>query len=391
MKGIIELMDVVESYGDAMVIYLSILIYTTIVSKLVFMNSNKRFTRTLGEGNVVVTKVGMLGAMVSLALLIFFMGIRGAVSDTSSYISIFWFSDKTMDQIGEIFSDPEVKGVLWEVYMVFFKNCISDNFIWWLVSIATFQGFAVAKFFVKYSEQFDFSCYLFVAGATFTWMLNGIRQFTAVCIVLLALEWFFKKKYIGFLLAIVIAYGFHNTVLIWLAFFLFIKGKPFNKNLIIVMLVVCAVLASGSFDSLLNSALEGSNYEDYVSTFQDDDGVNPISVLLYAIPTILSFISRKRIEAIEHPKYIDYFINMSCITVVIAFVGIFTSGVLIGRLPIYFSMVDLVLLPWIIENGFDKGIGSIMKVLCYICYLIYFFISLDGLGYHSLLLHANFV
>ena len=86
-------------------------------------------------------------------------------------------------------------------------------------------------------------------------------------------------------------------------------------------------------------------------------------------------------------------VNLSVSIFVLSVIGMFTSGILIGRLPIYFSMCNLVLLPWLIENCFSAGEEDLIKKGCYIgyfCYFIYFcYISNSGLTYHSISLHIS--
>lgn len=378
-----------EFLGDTMmVVYWAIFIYTTAVSmfccKLSYSNNE-----IANRENSYMNRVGIFGALISFLVLIFFSGVRTYVADTSAYILSFEKSVATLGDIPDILRS-DGKGVLFEAYMVFFKKCISDNYTNWLMSLSIFQGFAVARFFSKYSDSFDFSCYLFIASGTFTWMHNGIRQFTAVCIILLAIDFLFQNRQIVFILFVVIAFFVHNTVIIWVLFAFIVKGEALNKKVIFAIIgaAICVVFVD-SFTNILSGALENTNYEGATEQFKEDDGVNPITTLIYSIPVIIAFWRRKYILSIERPQYIDTLINMSGVAASISLIGNFTSGILFGRLPIYFAVGNFVVLPWLINNCFWNRDRAIMKFCCYVGYFAYYiyymYISSNGMEYYSIL------
>lgn len=379
--------DISKITGGSMIVYWSIFIYTAVVSLLFSKYKSKKSVRIIENEKIRIRKVGIVGTMISFALLIFFTGMRADVSDTFMYIATFSETPYVIDDIPNILISDE-KGPLWIAYMVFFKCCISSDCTHWLMSIAIFQGFAVAKFLSNFSEDFAFSAYLFIADSSFMWMLNGIRQFTAVCIVLLAYKLLINKKYIFFIIIVLISYKIHNTVILFIPFCFIINMNPFKIKTIIII-----ILLTISFSFIMNSPsiLTAIGYDDnYTESFSEDDGVNIVSVVLYSIPVIISFMSKKRLIKSKYPKYINTFINSSIIATLIGFIGTFTSGILVGRLPIYFSMSNLVLLPWIIENGLKAGSKNIVKYLCYIGYFLYFIyymiIANGAMAYHSAVL-----
>ena len=118
-----------------------------------------------------------------------------------------------------------------------------------------------------------------------------------------------------------------------------------------------------------------------------DDGTNIIRVLVESIPTIIAFIYKNKIKKISTP-IIDLCINMSkrgsgkyVISVILS------SGIMIGRLPIYFTMYNLILLPWLISNLFERNVKILIYYIAIICYFTYFyyqfFITWNGSKYIS--------
>ena len=104
-----------------------------------------------------------------------------------------------------------------------------------------------------------------------------------------------------------------------------------------------------------------------------DDGMNPLRVLIYSVPAIISLMGLKYIKAVNDPV-INFSVNTSTVTAAIAIVAMGTSGIFIGRLPIYVNIyANCILLPWEIENTFADHIARIVKFGAMFCYLVFFY------------------
>ena len=125
-----------------------------------------------------------------------------------------------------------------------------------------------------------------------------------------------------------------------------------------------------------------------------DDGANIIRVLVESVPIIIAFIYRNKIKDKLTP-IIKLSINMSLIASGLYIISnIARSGVLLGRLPIYFSMYNLILLPWLIKNIFNKEEKRLVYYLMVILYLVFFYyqmvVTWNGFGYASKILGLNY-
>ena len=164
---------------------------------------------------------------------------------------------------------------------------------------------------------------------------------------------------------------FHQTALIMLPIAFIVQGKAWNgKTILFIVLSVAAVFFVDKFTNILENMLSDTQYQNVVSDWQswNDDGTNFLRVLVYSVPAILAFIGRKRIIADDDPV-ITMATNASLITVGIYFVSMVTSGIFIGRLPIYVSLYsNCILLPWEIENVFARSTSQLLKLLLIVCY-----------------------
>ena len=90
---------------------------------------------------------------------------------------------------------------------------------WLLIVCAAITTFGVIFFSYHNSKNIALSIFLYIALYFYFFSMNGVRQFVAIGILLVASEFARRRKIIPFVLLIVIAVGFHNTsvfgIVIW--------------------------------------------------------------------------------------------------------------------------------------------------------------------------------
>lgn len=262
------------------------------------------------------------------------------------------------------------------VLSVVIKSVLGDNFRWYLMLFAFLQGAVLIFFFRKYSTQYILSIFLFVASTDYiSWMFNGIRQFSAVTIILLATELMLKRKYIPLIIVILIASTFHQSALLMIPFVIISQGEAWNKKTIFfIMGVLLAVLFVGQFTNILDDALSTTQYTNVVSDYMsaEDDGTNPLRVLVYSIPAIIAFIGRDTIKQ-SNNALINFCANMSIISMGLYIVSMVTSGVYIGRLPIYCSLYGYILLSWEVKHVFSESNKKTIKISLVFGYLAFYY------------------
>ena len=245
-----------------------------------------------------------------------------------------------------------------------------------LTIVALIQGFCLMKVYRRYSCDFWFSIFVFVATTDlYSWMYNGIRQFTAVAISFLAAGYIFRKKYIRAMLVVGFASLFHRSALLVIPVIFIAQGKPWNwKTLLVIVGTLLAMSFSGAFTGMLDSALQDTQYRNVVSdwTSWQDDGTNPLRVLVYSVPTILSLFCRKKIQN-SGDRSVQVACNMGIVSTALYMISMVTSGIFMGRLPIYFSLyANGILLPWELKHVFGKS----LKAAAIVCYVMFSFVQL---------------
>ena len=72
-------------------------------------------------------------------------------------------------------------------------------------------------------------------------------------------------------------------------------------------------------------------------------------------------------------QIIQLLISVRIVSVGFYVVSMFTSGIFIGRVPIYFSLYSYILLPWEIDNMFTKRSAKLVYIIAVGAYLIFYY------------------
>ena len=314
-------------------------------------------------------------ALLVFAPIIWMAGTRGFVGDTGMYYDAFSAMPSSLSGLSA-YALERTKDTGFYVFSALVKIFITDNAFVYLTILAIIQGLAVLLVYRKYSTSYIFSIFLFVISTDYVaWMYNGIRQFTAVIMIFVATTFMLKRKYMPLVLVILLASTMHQTALIMIPLVFIAQGEAWNKKtLMFIVLALLAILFVGEFTDILDVALEETQYENVISDYESfqDDGTNPLRVLIYSIPAILAFLGRKIIRRVDDPL-INFCTNMSIISAGLYLISMVTSGIYMGRLPIYASLYGYILLPWEIENIFNHKSRKIVYAGLILCYFLFYY------------------
>ena len=327
-------------------------------------------------------KVSATVAYITVAYIIFWVGMRSGVADTRAYIGGFEANHKTLADIPSILLS-NAKGQAWIALTVFFKNCISTNYHVWLMALALFMGLSVARCYQRYSEAFFFCMLIFILNGNFTWMLNGMRQFFCVCALMLALPWLINGETKKYVVLIAILSLIHFTVWLMVPLYFVLRQQPWSKLIWLSCLcVLCACMLAEPFANIVEDSLQSTSYSDSTVFNTGDDGVHPLRVLVAAAPAILAWFKRKN-YATENNMLLNICINASFLTALLYLFGVFTSGIMMGRLPIYCELLATLGLPSIINRYATSNSRTILFYACIFFYSLFFYVTLSNSYYVS--------
>lgn len=257
---------------------------------------------------------------------------------------------------------------------VIFKSLIGESSTAFFLLIAFIQGICLVYVYRKYSCNYAMSIFLLLASTDYVaWMHNGIRQFIVVAISFACFPLIQKKKYFSVIFILVIASTIHAMALIVIPFIFISQGKAWNKKSLLFLIgVVLSIIFLDQFTNIVTTTMENTQYSAGVGDFLSDTGVNIYRVIVYSVPTIISLIFKRRLDRYQN-RMINFCINMSIVSSGLYIIGYFTSGIMFGRLPIFFSLYNYILLPWEIQNLFTRESAKIITVVCCGLYLFFFY------------------
>lgn len=306
--------------------------------------------------------------VVMVIILIIFAGMRTRYNDTRTYVETYElfpvYLDKIVWSLGDNPGFVFVMGVLQKLgassqtFLLFFSALTLGIYFW---------------FFKKYSNNILFTVFLFLVFAGFTFTLAAIKQCMAVAFCLVAVDRALKKKWVPFVLWILLASTFHPYSLMYLVV-PYLICKPWCKRTYWTVLVFA--LAGILLEILLGTLLDITSMlgEEYDASSFVGEGVNPFRLIVVSVPLIISFLARNYIAKMDEKQETAYFlfVNLAILNAEIMFVALFGTANYFARLANYFAVFQALSIPWLLRF-FDKKSRSILTVIAVFSYLFFFY------------------
>lgn len=298
-------------------------------------------------------------------------------SDTWLYISVFENFPVGWSDVVERFRQAE-SGQAFLVLQYLVKRIFGNNVTAFRVVLALIHSIPLVMIFRKYSESYLMTIFLFVAsGCHSGWMMNGIRQFIAVVIIFAATPLMLEKRLGLVAMIVLLAATFHTSALLMLPVIFIVQGRAWNtKTNFYIVVALLAMYVFDNYTGVIDAMLQGTEYEGAVQNWQalGDDGTNPVRVFVNAIPMLVAFLGHNHIKY-ENNNMLNICVNMSVITTGLYLISMVTSGIMIGRLPIYTSLYNFILLPNLVSRIFNESSSRMIRVLMIGFYLLYYMIE----------------
>lgn len=298
---------------------------------------------------------------------------KDTIGDTYAYMRGFRNTNPSFAAIPEVLAQ-EGKDRGFSVFNILIKMIIGDHYQIYFGIVAAICLFCVAYVYRKYSCNFAMSMFLFLASSDYIqWTHNGMRQFIAVCIIFAATDLLLKKKYIRYILIVLLASTIHATALLMIPVCFIVQGKGWNtRSVLFTIAVLIAINFSGSLSVFIVDFMTDTQYSSEVNQFLATEGTNILRVVVFMIPPVLALVFRRYLNAAKYP-ILDLSVNMSIISMGAYIISAVTSGIFIGRIPIYFSLYNYILLPWLVENVFEKRSQKLVYAVIIVCYMYFYY------------------
>lgn len=189
-------------------------------------------------------------------------------------------------------------------------------------------------FIRKYTCNLTLSVYFFITMGVYVFAMAAVKQTAAVALLMIASDRAFEKKYLQFVVWLLVAELFHPYAFVYLIV-PFMSFIPWTWKTY-VLLAGTAVVSMGLSRLMggilaMTDALGG----DYSATEFLGAGVNIFRVLVVWVPVGLSFLARKYIR-VNSDRISNYIINLTMVNAMVMFVGLFGTANYFARLANYF-------------------------------------------------------
>lgn len=317
-------------------------------------------------------RYGRLPVAVIAATLIILAGTRPNIGDTFAYRSMFWSNPASFSHISQILTgDGKDKG--FSVLTTLLKMVIGNNDTLYFLIISAVCLLCVILTYRKYSCNLFISMFLFIASSDYIqWNYNGMRQFIAVAVIFAATDLLLQKKYLAYFAIVAVMSTIHASALIMIPISLVVQGKPWNlRTVLFTLAALFAINFSGALRDLIANFMADTQYSGEVDQFLETEGTNIFRVLVFSIPPLLALVFRRYLRAANDPL-MNLSTNMSIVSMGVYIISSVTSGIFVGRIPIYFSLYNYILLPGLVETVFTKRSQKLLYGAIILCYLAFY-------------------
>lgn len=318
-------------------------------------------------------KPNIIGFIIPAVLFTAFSGLRNNLGDTTYYIHSYNLLDP------DVMTDSPWNfegGIMYNIIQHYCRLRSDDPTL--LIVLTAIISCVPAIFIIyKYSESYELGIYLFVTTSYYSFSMNGIRQYMAAGILLLATKYLLSengKDFYKYLIFVMLAWLFHSSALIMIPLYFIARRRAWSW-LMLLMLVGTTMLTL-MFDLFLPTfldVLEKTDYSEYAHnewfTSGAETGSNIIRVAVLFVPLILAYFQREHMYVLG--RYGDVMINMSFINLLFYIISLYNW--IFARFAIYTSVFSILLITWLVALAFRQRDRKVVYWSTIFLYAIYFY------------------
>ncbi len=311
-------------------------------------------------------------AKIIMILMLLFMGLRHATvfGDAVTYVAAYQYrliSWKGLAILLQTEREPLY------TLLVFICQHITRNytFFFFVTSFPVVYGFS--RLMKDYSPDPFMSILLFCGLGCMYFSMAGLRQAIAMGVTMLAFPYAKQRKLIPFLLLCLVAYGFHNSSIIFVFVYFVINWKPNWKMWIAIAIAMILGMSRNPIVIRLANIFTTKEYE------MDKEGLNYsmliIQLFILAFCYVFGYLNEKRDYSNDH--------SMNRSLLLMGFIGaVFQAFTPIKgeffRVSLYFSTYLTLSVPATIRNIRNSSTRQIMSIGIVAVLLLYIF-ALSGM------------
>lgn len=245
------------------------------------------------------------------------------------------------------------------------------DFQWYLLIFAAFFFFALGRLFYRYTSNnyevlLGVALYQCLFYSFFS--ITGLRQTFATAFLFLAVPYVLERKFLKFLLLVLIAGTQHKSALLFLPFYaLLLLNNP--KRIILYALILFSIMWVGG-QTLVSSIVTGTIFAQYEMFLEVHERAGAYSFIIFILGLGLWILFSEPKQIISS-KSSALFVNS--IAIAIALAPLLKISPANMRIVQYYSVFSILLLPVLTTLTFNKKTQMIYLLL--IMFLTYYTMS----------------
>lgn len=358
-----------------MTIYLINIITTFLLGEISTSISRvKRDDQEVGQ-----RKVSLFCVMCILLLWTLVYALRDYVgSDYETYRLSFLAIGRKINELSEFIKGQ--RDILFGVYTYVCYRIFDGDWNIYLATLGIITYLPILVTLKKESISFEMSSLLYIFMMFFYSGYNGTRQSIAVSMAFMAYFLFFRhKKYKLYFIIMLIAYGFHATVLfVWPFHLLTLKGLRSRIFKYVVGFMLFAYVFLWNLWMYLIRFFEAIGQDKLAKDYANatTNGSSFIRLTVYLLPVVIAVLFYKKIR--------EKYQNVDCEIIFMILSAIFmlfsTKYWLFARIAEYFSIATILFIPKLecIFSQNSKVIGKLCIMLLYFMFMCMLLLSGEG-------------
>lgn len=295
------------------------------------------------------------------------IGLRNQSVGTDTITYIYEFAGETKEFSSLFNNNPE------PLYTLVLLLCqkLFDNYTAFLCVFALPISLSFAFYIKRYSEDYLISVLIFIVLGIMSFCMAGLRQSVSLGILLLAYRYAKERRLFLFLLSCMIAYGFHNSAIVFIFVYPLLAIKKINLKFWIAF-IIAFILGLTKNSAVMTAAsffFTQDRYDIYGTVYTSS--LNYSMLLIQGTMVFYCYLFRNKVLA-ENKDYGSLYI--------MAFIGMIFQAFtpIMGeffRLSLYFTSSLCVLVPKTIAVQDSNQTKRFMYFSIIFISLIYIFLS----------------
>lgn len=263
-----------------------------------------------------------------------------------------------------------------------FIQLFTTDVTWLFILTSFLYSILILNVIIKYSKNYFVSMVVLFLSCIYFFSLNNVRQAIAAAILLNGIPYIIEKKFIKFLILILLASIFHYSCVVLIPVYFFINFKFIKKNYMIIILSI--ILLSKPLSDLLILILSHTKYAYFFNSHYANGKVTYVNIIYGAILLLISVV------ILYKRRLTDNFAWLLLCVQFFNFWMYFLSfyipvSEMISRIAYYFWIYQIILIPYLISVKKKNEIKIILFGGYTIIYFVYFYYYIIMQGYYKVL------